>query len=116
MKLRRQHDEAVRVLLVKCSDVRYDRERDWPRAPPLVILTLSAAVKKFCRTPVKTQCVNIEMLSFDDQEEAAPIRAFRPHIVGLSAVTAEAGNAQRIAKLTGLNDLSDAFGAAGQWN
>ena len=40
------------------------------------------------------------MLSFDDQEEAEPIRAFNPHIVGLSAVTAEAGNAQRIAKLT----------------
>ena len=88
----------VRVLLVKCSDVRGHDERDWPKAPPLGIMYVSSVLKRDCTFPVDTRLINVEFNISDEDQFTAILDEYKPHIVGLSAVTAEFPTAKKLAR------------------
>jgi len=88
----------IRVLLVKCSDVRSHDERDWPKAPPLGIMYISAVLKRDCSIPVDTRLINVEFNIANDDQFASLLNEYKPHIVGLSAVTAEFPTAKKLSE------------------
>ncbi len=91
---------ALRVLLVKASDPRPYKESHDPTAPPLGILYISAALKKWLGHPVETKFLAMDFKRSTHEDFYAVLEDFKPHIVGLSAVTAESPTAIKMAELT----------------
>lgn len=97
--LRLEPASSYRVLLIKCSRDVAPHERPGPRSPPLGIMYLSSFLKARAKYPVETLIFQIEMLADRRADTLRALTNFRPHLVGLSAVTGEAKNASDIAAL-----------------
>ena len=92
-------DGELRVALVKCSNAGEHDRRNWPIAPPLGIMYLSACLKQNLHHPVQTRLLTLDDTPEDHARLGHILTEFRPHLLGFSAVTAESHTAEVLARM-----------------
>jgi len=85
------------ILLVRTSDARLGT-----MSPPLGLLYLASAVRHWCRTPWAVRFIDLGLEGADWKTALARLLdECRPAVVGLSALTCEAGLAHRVLRFIG---------------
>ena len=83
----------MKILLLKPRLTAFHRQA----SPPLGLLYLSAVLKKAGYTEVRV--LHLDALGLGEEDVEKELRAFRPDIVGLSAITAEGRSMHSLTRL-----------------